>query len=126
MKDKKNIYNHKLTLGQRAADHLTSFCGSWHFIISIFVFMFFWAIFNVLVLIQHWDPYPYIFLNFILSCLAALQAPIILMSQKRQEQRDRIKAERDYEINRKAEREIEHIQVELDTIKNMVIQIKRK
>lgn len=88
--------------------------------------MFFWAIFNVVILIQHWDPYPYIFLNFILSCLAALQAPIILMSQKRQEQRDRIKAERDYEVNRKAEREIEHIQVELDTIKDMVIQIKRK
>jgi len=123
---KKNCLNGRLTLGQRASDRLTDFCGSWKFIISLFAFMFVWSTFNVVGFIKHWDPYPYIFLNFVLSSLAAIQAPIILMSQKRGEERDRIKAERDYVVNRKAEREVEHMQKELDTIRNIVSEIKKK
>lgn len=88
--------------------------------------MFFWIIINVVVFLKSWDPYPFILLNFVLSCLAAMQAPVILMSQKRQEDRDRFKAERDYIVNRKAEREVEHIQKELDTIKKLVYEIKKK
>lgn len=122
---RKNGLEERLTLGQKASDSLTAFCGSWKFIISLFVFMFVWATFNIIGFINHWDPYPYIFLNFILSCLAAIQAPIILMSQKRQEDRDRIKANRDYIVNRKAEREVEHIQKELDTIKSMIKEKKK-
>ncbi len=123
--NRKNVFDHRLTLGQKAADKLTTFCGSWKFIISIFVVMFVWIIFNVIAFMEHWDPYPFILLNFVFSCLAAVQAPIILMSQKREEDRDRIKANRDYLVNRKAEREIEHIQKELDIIKAMVIEIRK-
>ena len=116
----------RLTLSQRYSDRLTSLCGSWKFIISIFAFMFLWGIFNVVGFVRHWDPYPYIFLNFILSCMAAIQGPIILMSQNRQQQRDRVKSERDYIVNRKAEREVEHIQKELNSIKRMLGEMKRK
>jgi uncharacterized membrane protein len=116
----------RLTLSQRYSDKLTDLCGSWKFIISVFVLIFLWGIFNVIVFVEHWDPYPYIFLNFILSCMAAIQGPIILMSQNRQQQRDRAKAERDYIVNRKAEREVEHIQKELDSIKIILREMKRK
>lgn len=121
-----NHSNHSLTFGQKASDRLTRFCGSWHFIISLLVIMFFWIIVNVIVFLESWDPYPFILLNFVLSCLAAMQAPVILMSQKRQEDRDRFKAERDYIVNRKAEREVEHIQKDLDTIKKLIYEIKKK
>ena len=77
-------------------------------------------ILNILVLIYRWDPYPFILLNLVLSCLAAVQAPIILMSQNREAQRDRIRAEYDYQINKKAEREIEDIQKDLDEIKKIL------
>ncbi|MFH1332430.1 MAG: DUF1003 domain-containing protein [archaeon] len=128
MKKKNNCRAHlnsELTLGQRYSDKLTAFCGNWRFIISLFVFMFIWICFNVVAFIRQWDPYPFILLNFVLSCLAAIQAPIILMSQKRVEDRDRIKAERDYMVNRKSEREVEHIQKELDVIKRLIIKIKK-
>lgn len=119
---KKN--NHSdLTLGQRYADLLTKWAGSWVFIISILIFLLIWMIINVLVMIKGWDPYPFILLNLILSCLAALQAPIILMSQNRQQERDRSRAEYDYAVNRKAERGIENIQKDLDGIKRV---LKRK
>ncbi len=123
---KKNCFSERLTFGQKASDKLTYFCGSWKFIISLFIFMFLWAGVNVIGMFEHWDPYPFILLNFVLSSLAAMQAPIILMSQKRTEERDRIKAERDYIVNRKAEREVEHIQKELDTIRNLIYEIKKK
>ena len=102
------------TLGQRAADGLTKAAGSWTFIISFLVFIGIWMYLNVNILIQYkigqpWDPYPFILLNLVLSCLAAIQAPIILMSQNRQTQRDRIKAENDFRINKKAEKEIQEI-----------------
>ncbi len=123
---KKNCFSERLTFGQKASDKLTYFCGSWKFIISLFIFMFLWAGVNVIGMFEHWDPYPFILLNFVLSSLAAMQSPIILMSQKRTEERDRIKAERDYIVNRKAEREVEHIQKELDTIRTLIYEIKKK
>lgn len=102
------------TFGQRAADGLTKAAGSWTFIISFLVFIALWVYVNIRFLAQYnmgapWDPYPFILLNLLLSCLAAIQAPVILMSQNRQTQRDRIKTEHDYQINKKAEEEIREI-----------------
>ena len=98
------------TFGQKASDKLTQVAGSWVFIIIFLVFLFLWIIINTIWLIERtWDPYPFILLNLVLSTLAAIQAPIILMSQNRQAQKDRIKAEYDYQINKKAEKEIREI-----------------
>ena len=116
-KEVNKLRKHELTLGQRYADLLTKHAGSWWFIIGLMVFLVIWMIVNVIVLIEGWDPYPFILLNLILSCLAALQAPIILMSQNRQQERDRIRSEYDYAVNRKAEREIEKIQNDLQILK---------
>jgi len=116
-----------LTLGQRASDRLTSTMGSWIFIIMFLVFLVIWMLINAYFLINYtigkpFDPYPFILLNLVLSCLAAIQAPVILMSQNRQAERDRAKAERDYMVNRKAEREVENIQRDLDEIKKLIKQ----
>ncbi len=100
---------YKRTFGQKAADWVTKWAGSWYFIIGFFIFLFLWIGANILMWIKEWDPYPFILLNLVLSCLAAIQAPIILMSQNRQAQRDRLKAEFDYRINKKAEKEIQEI-----------------
>ena len=108
----------RLTYGQIWADKLTIAVGSWYFIISLFVVMFIWILLNVfLITTNKWDPYPFILLNFVLSCLAAVQAPIILMSQNREAEKDRIRADYDYSVNRKAEREIQNIQKDLEYIK---------
>lgn len=104
------IFKSKRTLGQMAADKLTAWAGSWTFIIVFTLFLIAWMLLNTsIVIFGVWDSKPFIMLNLILSCLAALQAPIILMSQNRQAQRDRIKAEFDYRINKKAEKEIREI-----------------
>ena len=99
------------TFGQRASDFLTKWAGSWHFILGFLFFLVLWIIMNTswIVFGSKWDPKPFILLNLILSCLAAIQAPIILMSQNRQSQKDRLKAEYDYAINRKAEKGIREI-----------------
>lgn len=107
---------HKWTPGQKAADKLTSFMGSWIFITVFLSFLVLWMIVNVLAWIKSWDPYPFILLNLVLSCLAAIQAPIILMSQNRENQKDRLRSQYDYQVNRKAEREIEIIKKQLDRI----------
>lgn len=104
------------TLGQRAADKITKYAGSWAFIIGFIIFLIAWMTINVHAWIQTWDPYPFILLNLVLSCIAALQAPIILMSQNRENERDRQRATYDYAVNRKAEREIKDIQKQLDRI----------
>jgi len=106
----------KRTIGQKAADALTKWAGSWTFIIAFLGFLFLWMIANVYAWINSWDPYPFILLNLVLSTIAAIQAPIILMSQNREAQRDRIRAEYDYRVNVKAEKEIEQIQKQLDRI----------
>lgn len=97
------------SFGERAADNLAKYAGSWTFIISFVVFLLIWIAINITAYIKSWDPYPFILLNLVLSCIAALQAPIILMSQNRQSQKDRVKAEYDFRVNRKAEKGIEDI-----------------
>ncbi|SRR3989344_7180804 len=108
----------KLTFGQRYADKITSFGGSWPFILFFLVFLVIWMYVNVKLISENpFDPFPFILLNLVLSCLAAIQAPIILMSQKRSTERDRIRAEYDYSVNRLAEKEIRNIQKDLEIIK---------
>lgn len=103
------------TFGQKLADKVASFGGSWTFIISFGVFLFIWIITNVFILVSRpFDPYPFIFLNLILSCIAALQAPVIMMSQNRQEEKDRSRAKKDYMINLKAELEIRMLHEKID------------
>lgn len=106
-----------LTLGQKLAYKIATFGGSWTFIISFFSFLTIWILINVIFLnSKTFDPYPFILLNLILSCLAAIQAPIIMMSQNRQEQKDRQRADHDYKINLKAELEIKLLSEKMDHI----------
>lgn len=106
-----------LTFGQRAADQVAGFAGSWFFILLLFCIVAFWITLNAFWLAhQAYDPFPFILLNLALSTLAAIQAPIILMAQNRQAERDRINASYDYQVNRKAEREIQNVQQELRRI----------
>ena len=103
------------TFGQRIADKVATFGGSWTFIISFSVFILFWICVNIIALSNKgFDPYPFILLNLILSCLAALQAPVIMMSQNRQEEKDRDRAKKDYMINLKSELEIRMLHEKLD------------
>lgn len=105
----------KLNIGQKLADKIAEFGGSWTFIIVFFSFLIVWMSINVWMLTKKpFDPYPFILLNLILSCLAAIQAPIIMMSQNRQEQKDRLRAEHDYKINLKAELEIKLLSEKID------------
>lgn len=110
------IIKRERTLGQKAADTLTKYAGSWIFIISFFVFLVLWMTVNIYAWVNTWDPYPFILLNLVLSCLAAVQAPIILMSQNRQGEKDRQKAEYDYAINRKTQREVQELKKQLNRI----------
>jgi len=104
-----------LTFGQRLSDRIAKFGGSWPFIIMFGSFLFIWILINILVLTARpFDPYPFILLNLILSCIAAVQAPIIMMSQNRQEEKDRIRAMHDYQVNLKAELEIRKINDKID------------
>lgn len=105
----------ELTIGQRLADKIAVFGGSWTFIITFFSFILVWMTINIWVLASKpFDPFPFILLNLILSCLAAIQAPIIMMSQNRQEQKDRQRGEHDYKINLKAELEIKLLGEKID------------
>ena len=105
----------KLTFGERLSDRIASFGGSWRFIILFGSVLFGWIILNAIFLLDRgFDPYPFILLNLILSCLAAIQAPIIMMSQNRGEARDRMRAENDYKVNLKAELEIRHLHEKID------------
>jgi uncharacterized membrane protein len=105
----------RLTFGDRVADKIASFGGSWTFIIAFFAFILAWISINIFILVtKPFDPYPFILLNLLLSCLAAIQAPIIMMSQNRQEAKDRIRSEHDYKINLKAELEIQLLHKKID------------
>ena len=107
----------RYTLGQRVADRVAAFGGSWRFIGIFAGFILIWISINVYVLIHRpFDPYPFILLNLILSCLAAIQAPVIMMSQNRQETKDRTRSENDYRVNLKAEIEIKQLHEKLDHI----------
>ncbi|MFV8373574.1 DUF1003 domain-containing protein [Flavobacterium sp. LB2P74] len=103
------------TVGQKVADNVAAFGGSWKFIILFGVFILLWILANIYILLNKgFDPYPFILLNLILSCLAALQAPVIMMSQNRQEEKDRERAKKDYMINLKSELEIRMLHEKLD------------
>jgi uncharacterized membrane protein len=105
----------ELTHGQRIADKIASFGGSWTFIIFFFLFILLWMSINIVVLLKRpFDPYPFILLNLILSCLAAIQAPVIMMSQNRKEEKDRKRSQNDYKINLKAELEIKLLHEKID------------
>lgn len=104
----------KLTYGERLSDRIAEFGGSWRFIILFGVFIGVWILLNAIIGAHAADPYPFILLNLILSCLAALQAPVIMMSQNRQESKDRARAEHDYKVNLKAELEIRHLHEKMD------------
>jgi uncharacterized membrane protein len=113
-------FDEHVTLGQRAADAVATFGGSWTFIILFAVILVVWIGLNSYVLVRYdksFDPYPYILLNLFLSMLAAIQAPIILMSQNRQEEKDRLNAEHDYEVNLKAELEIMLLHEKVDLLR---------
>ncbi len=108
-------FDQKWSFGERLADKIATFGGSWAFLILFGVFLLAWIGMNSLLLLwRPLDPYPFIFLNLILSCLAAVQAPIIMMSQNRQEAKDRFRSQHDYQINLKAELEIRHLHEKVD------------
>ena len=108
-------FDEKLTFGERLSDNIAQFGGSWVFISLFGLFLLIWMIINIVVLTIHpFDPYPFILLNLILSCIAAIQAPIIMMSQNRQEDKDRKRALHDYQVNLKAEIEIRQINDKID------------
>lgn len=103
------------TLGERLADRIAEFGGSWTFLTLFAGFLFVWVAINTIVLTgRPVDPYPFILLNLVLSCLAAIQAPIIMMSQNRQEAKDRLRSQHDYQVNLKAELEIRHLHEKVD------------
>lgn len=107
-------FDEQRTFGEIVSDHLASFGGSWLFILSFLALLAVWIAINLAHGTDTFDPYPFILLNLILSCLAALQAPIIMMSQKRQEAKDRARSLNDYQVNLKAELEIRHLHEKLD------------
>ncbi len=108
-------FDNSLSFGQKVADKIAEFGGSWTFILSFFSFLLLWiAVNSWFLLAKPFDPFPFILLNLILSCLAAVQAPIIMMSQNRQEQKDRSRSEHDYKINLKAELEIKLLSEKID------------
>ena len=124
IKTKHPIFKSPRTFGQKAADFLTKWAGSWIFIILFFIFLGIWISTNGIFVLKYIkegavDPCPFILLNLALSCLAAIQAPIILMSQNRENQRDRLRAQYDYAINKKAEKEIRDM-------KNLLLSMRKK
>ena len=106
----------KYTLGQRAEDVIAKFAGSWAFIFSFTGVLVLWMIVNTLLAAKAFDPYPFILLNLVLSCVAAIQAPLIMMSQNRQEEKDRRRAENDYKVNLKTEIMIEDLYDKVNAI----------
>jgi len=110
-------FDRETTFGERVADRVASFGGSWTFIMIFGAVLLVWITVNSLVfLLQPFDKYPFILLNLVLSCLAAIQAPVIMMSQNRQEAKDRLRAEHDYRVNLKAELEIRHVNAKIDLL----------
>ena len=110
-------FDEKMTFGQRVADKVATFGGSWTFIGIFLTFMLIWMLLNSETN-AHWDPYPFILLNLVLSCLAAMQAPVIMMSQNRQNQKDRLMAEHDYAVNLRSEIEIGKLHARFDDLRD--------
>jgi uncharacterized membrane protein len=117
-------FEQRLTVGQRLADQVAAIGGSWGFILGFGVFLGLWVALNVIVLVETaFDPYPFVFLNLLLSMLAALQAPVIMMSQNRQAAKDRLAAALDYEVNVKAEISIAHLHDKIDQLQEQLQQL---
>ncbi len=120
--DANTAFDAQSTFGERLADHVAEVGGSWRFVIAFGVFLLVWATLNLVILRaqDRFDPYPFIFLNLILSMLAAIQAPIIMMAQNRLSDKDRVSARLDYEVNVKAESEVAWLHKRLDRIENLL------
>jgi uncharacterized membrane protein len=116
-RDVNQEFRDRLSFGQRVADHVAAFGGSWTFIFLFLAGMFAWMLYNGETA-RPFDPFPFILLNLILSCLAAMQAPVIMMSQNRQAIKDRLEAQHDYEVNLKAEMEIMGLHTKLDQLRD--------
>lgn len=117
-------FDSDLSIGSRIADKVAEFGGSWKFIISFMTILFTWILINTIILSHKpFDPYPFILLNLILSCVAAIQAPVIMMSQNRQEAKDRMRSEHDYQVNLKAEIEIRHLNEKIDFLTHQIINL---
>lgn len=116
----------KITFGQKAADAVARFAGSWAFIFSFIAVMVIWMVMNVLLAAKAFDAYPFILLNLVLSCIAAVQAPLIMMSQNRQEVKDRKRAENDYRVNLKSEFVIDALYKKLESVSEMQKKIFKK
>ncbi|MCI5512836.1 MAG: DUF1003 domain-containing protein [Clostridia bacterium] len=115
----------KYTFGQRAADSIAKFAGSWAFIFSFAGVLIIWMVINTILAAKAFDPYPFVLLNLVLSCVAAIQAPLIMMSQNRQEEKDRRRAENDYKVNLKTEIMIEDLYDKVNMILNKQMQIEK-
>lgn len=115
----------KYTLGQRAADTIAKFAGSWAFIFSFVGVLVIWMVINIILASNAFDPYPFILLNLVLSCVAAIQAPLIMMSQNRQEEKDRRRAENDYKVKLKTEIMIEDLYDKVNAILARQTQIEK-
>ena len=116
----------KYTLGQRAADAIAKFAGSWAFIFAFTGVLILWMLVNTLLAAKAFDPYPVILLNLVLSCVAAIQAPLIMMSQNRQEEKDRRRAENDYKVNLKTEIMIEDLYDKLNAVLAMQTALEKR
>ena len=116
----------KYTLGQRTADTIAKFAGSWAFIFSFTGVLVLWMVVNVILAAKAFDPYPFILLNLVLSCVAAIQAPLIMMSQNRQEEKDRRRAENDYKVNLKTEILIEDLYDKVNAILATQLEMERQ
>jgi len=121
------LVEERRTAGQRAADRIANTVGSWPFIIGQSILLMMWAALNVIGWVRHWDPYPFILMNLVLSLQAAYTAPMIMMSQNRQAERDRLEAHNDYLINQKAEEEIrailDHLAAQNDALASLHVEL---
>ena len=120
------VADEQLTMGQRIADKVAATVGSWPFIITQSIILAAWLVVNSLAFIYHWDPYPFILLNLMLSFQAAYAAPFVMMSQNRQSEKDRLTAQNDYQTDTKGEEEIRHIMEHLDHQDVLILQIVKR
>ena len=116
MRNANEIIESKATVGERLADSVANFGGSWTFIVTFLILLVAYSLINVGLGVRAWDPYPFILLNLILSMLAAIQAPVIMMSQNRQDTKDRLRGELDFDVNRRAESEIQGLASKLNLL----------
>jgi uncharacterized membrane protein len=123
MRPPEEVIDEQETFGERVADKVAAFGGSWTFISIFIAFMVIYAVINVLLRGRAWDPYPFILLNLFLSMLAAIQAPIIMMSQNRQDKKDRIRSEMDFDVNRHARTEIQGVAQKINAVGDRIADI---